>query len=203
MASEVDIANLALSNLGDDASVSSIDPPEGSAQAENFAKFYPMARDAAVQSSDWSFASRRVLLAELTSENDQWDYCYAKPADALVIRCILPQDAYGDGPEYQQEYVIEVNAAGAEVIYTDQPLAVAKYTKRVTDTGVFPPMVVQGISWLLASMVAGPLIKGDAGRAAALNCSKMSVGWLGKAMEVDKNQRKASRDFKPTWMSGR
>jgi hypothetical protein len=203
MASEVDISNLALSHLGDDASVSSIDPPEGSAQAEHCARFYPMARDAAIQSADWSFAARRVLLAELVSESDQWDYCYAKPTDALVIRAILPQDASGDDPAYQQEYAIEVNSAGVEVIYTDQPLAIAKYTKRITDPGVFPPMVVQGISWLLASMVAGPLIKGDAGRAAALNCSKMSVGWLGKAMEVDKNQRKTSRDFKPSWIEAR
>ena len=40
MASEVEICNLALARLGDAATVVSIDPPEGSAQAEHCAMFY-------------------------------------------------------------------------------------------------------------------------------------------------------------------
>ena len=43
MASVVDICNQALSHLGDSATVASIDPPEGSAQAEHCARFYPAA----------------------------------------------------------------------------------------------------------------------------------------------------------------
>ena len=46
MPSEVDICNLALGHLGDSATVATIDPPEGSAQAEHCARFYPIARDA-------------------------------------------------------------------------------------------------------------------------------------------------------------
>ena len=42
MASEIDIVNLALSRLGDDATVASLYPPEGSAQAEHGARFYPV-----------------------------------------------------------------------------------------------------------------------------------------------------------------
>ena len=49
MASAVDICNLALSHLGDTATVASLDPPEGSAQAEHCARFYPVARDALVR----------------------------------------------------------------------------------------------------------------------------------------------------------
>ena len=45
MATEVDICNLALAHLGDDATIASIKPPEGSAQAEKSARFYPIARD--------------------------------------------------------------------------------------------------------------------------------------------------------------
>ena len=46
MASVADICNMALGHLGDSATVASIDPPEGSAQAEHCARFYPMVRDA-------------------------------------------------------------------------------------------------------------------------------------------------------------
>ena len=45
MATEVDICNLALAHLGDDATIASLNPPEGSAQAEKAARFYPIARN--------------------------------------------------------------------------------------------------------------------------------------------------------------
>ena len=59
MASDVDICNLALSFLGDDANVSSISPPEGSQQSEHCARFYPIARDGLLQMHNWNWASRR------------------------------------------------------------------------------------------------------------------------------------------------
>ena len=43
MSSVVDICNIALSRLGDRATVTSIDPPEGSAQADHCRRFYPIA----------------------------------------------------------------------------------------------------------------------------------------------------------------
>ena len=45
MATEVDICNIALAHLGDDATIASLSPPEGSAQAEKAARFYPIARN--------------------------------------------------------------------------------------------------------------------------------------------------------------
>ena len=56
MASVVDICNLALAHIGDDATVSSIDPPEGSAQAEHCKRFYAIARDTMLQMHNWNFA---------------------------------------------------------------------------------------------------------------------------------------------------
>ena len=53
MASEIAICNLALSHLGDAANIASIDPPEGSAQAEHCATFYPIARDSLLEMHDW------------------------------------------------------------------------------------------------------------------------------------------------------
>ena len=67
MASDVDICNLALSFLGDDANVSSISPPEGSQQSEHCARFYPIARDGLLQMHNWNWASRRVALSQTIS----------------------------------------------------------------------------------------------------------------------------------------
>ena len=58
MATEVDICNMALSFLGDRATVTSINPPEGSAQAEHCARFYPMALNEMLAQARWSFATK-------------------------------------------------------------------------------------------------------------------------------------------------
>ena len=46
MFSVVEICNLALSHLGDRATVVSIDPPEGSAQAEHCKTYWPLCDEA-------------------------------------------------------------------------------------------------------------------------------------------------------------
>ena len=99
--------------------------------------------------------------------------------------------------------MIEVDADDNDVIYTDQENAVALYTRRVTDTSKFPPIFVVALSWHLASMVAGPLIKGDGGAAESKRCSQMAMGWLMKAIESDANQRRSNNDYQPVWISSR
>ena len=71
MASEVDICNLALAHLGDSATVASINPPEGSAQAEMCQRFYPIARDSLLEMHNWGFATRRKALAQLNNTSKQ------------------------------------------------------------------------------------------------------------------------------------
>ena len=74
MASTVDICNLALAHLGDTATVASIDPPEGSAQSEHCARFYPIARDSLLEMHAWNFSMRRINLAQLTNSWPEWQY---------------------------------------------------------------------------------------------------------------------------------
>ena len=85
MSSEVDICNLALSHLGDEASLASIDPPEGSAQADHCAKFYPIARDLMLEKHPWKFATRRVLLSPV--DVDLWEMEYGTQASFIDCLC--------------------------------------------------------------------------------------------------------------------
>ena len=85
MSSVVDIVNLALSHLGDTATVASIDPPEGSAQAEHAARFFPFALAAMLEGHPWSFATKRAILAPLNTAPNGWAYAYGVPADALRV----------------------------------------------------------------------------------------------------------------------
>ena len=201
MASEIDICNLALSHLGDTATVASIDPPEGSAQAEHCSRFYPIARDAMLELFHWKFATRRATLALLTADSWDWNYAYGKPADALKILAVLPAGASSD--DESAEFDIESDTSGTTVILTDEEGASLKYIALVTDTIVFPPLFVMALSWQLASLLAGPILKGDAGAAEAKRCAGLAQAYLAQAAQSDANQRKVRPVHTPDWMAAR
>lgn len=216
MASEIDICNLALSHLGDTATVASLDPPEGSVQAEHCARFYSIARDSLLEMHPWGFATRRIQLAQLGTGWPEWDYSYAQPSDALNIIAVLPPDATDDysqglsnvplsagGSYVPKAFSCEIDSNGADVIYTDQEDAVLRYTALVSDTTKFSPLFVMALSWHLASMLAGPIIKGDAGAAEAKRCASMMQAFLSKATESDAGQRRITPQHSVTWMNGR
>lgn len=219
MASAVDICNLALSHLGDTATVASLDPSEGSAQAEHCARYYPIARDSLLEMHPWGFATRRVQLAQLSNPWPEWLYAYAQPSDALNILAVLPPDAtddynaipaaphrHGDcsaGAYTPQKFSCEVDGNGASVILTDQADAVLRYTSLVYDTTKFSPLFVMTLSWHLASMLAGPIIKGDAGASEAQRCTAMMKAYLSKATVSDASQRRSTTTQVVGWIAGR
>lgn len=219
MASDVDIANLALSHLGDNATVASLDPPEGSAQAEHCATFYGFARDSLLELHDWNFATRRVLLAELENTWTQWQHAYAKPADCIRVLAVIPPTSQGDyttvvgtssnglpmlgATIVPQDYVLEINDDFAEVILTNQADAVLRYTAHVTDPTKFSPLFTMALSHHLASMLAGPVLKGDAGAAESKRQQALAMGYVSRASTSDANQRQVEVNHSVGWMAGR
>lgn len=188
MASEVDICNLALSHLGDRATVASLDPPEGSAQAELCARFYPIARDSLLQMHGWNFATKRAVLAQLSTGPTGWAYSYARPQDALDVFDIQMPDTQ-DYVLESQPYLCETELDGDEVIYTNVQNAVCRYVARIEDTTKFSPLFVIALSWHLAAMLAGPVMKGDVGAAESKRCSQMAQFYLAQAAQKDAQQR--------------
>lgn len=223
MASEVDICNIALSRLGDSATVASIDPPEGSTQAEHCARFYPIARDALLEAHTWAFATKRVLLAELVNNWAQWQYAYARPNDCVRAIAVLPKDAASDyqtvsawpyptapmevgamfSVDPPQPFACEINDAGAQVVYTNQESAMLRYIARVTDTTKFSYSFTMALTWSLASMLAGPIIKGEAGRVEAQRCAQFAAQWLSQAKLHDAQQQKIDVTQNVAWVAGR
>jgi len=201
MASDVDICNLSLAHLGEDGAISSLDPPEGSAQASHCARFYPMARDVLLELFNWRFATKRAgPLAELTAAAPEgWAYVYAPPATALRIIKLLPEGAADDhtGVDYVQEALDN----GTLVIYSNEPLAHVKYVARITDTLKFTPLFVSALSRLLASYLAGPVLKGETGRSEAQGQLKLMMALdLPTAKAADANARQYKPTHTPSWM---
>lgn len=207
MASVVNICNSALSHLGDSASVTSIAPPDGSAQARHCAQWYPLARQRLLVAHEWGFATRRVALAEVANPSSTWRYAYASPNGALKVWAVLAPDASSDtdvlGVSTQQNFERETNAAGDIIILTNQENAIARYTHDVTDTVKFDVNAVDALEWLLASLLAGPILKGDAGRQAAQVCAKAYKAALEFAAGDDAQQRNAGVTHTPVWIGGR
>lgn len=207
MASEVEICNVALGHLGDTATVASLDPPEGSAQAEHCARFYPIARDTLLSLHRWGFATKRINLARLDLKPVGWTYAYSRPADALdIISVHAPGDVeVGSGPleSMLHPFVCETGANGNQVLYCNVDDAAVRYIARVVDTVRFPPLFVTALSWHLASMLAGPILKGDAGMAEAKRCAQMSQAFLSQARQHDANQGHLQQQHRPDWIKAR
>lgn len=220
---EVDICNLALSHLGEGTKITSINPTDGSVQSSYCATFYPIARNSLLEMQTWNFAMRREELVETTNTSTEWDYAYVMPANAVKIVSILPPDSSDDysttfaapsstyytapvvaaGTYNPQAFAIEIDSDGKQVIYSDQPDAVVRYVDRITDTRMFSQQFVIALSWHLASMLAGPVIKGDVGAAEAKRCQQMLMLYLGKAETHDATQRNIKPEQITPWISGR
>jgi hypothetical protein len=157
--SVVSICNLALSHIGDAANVSDLE--EGSVQADHCARFYPIARDELFELHPWSFAKRRAVLALLSDPPESnWLFAYALPAGCIKVRAVL---AEGAADKEQSVFDIEADDDGNRVLFTDVEDARVIYTKRITDTARFSPLFVSALSRLLASYLAGPIVKGSEG----------------------------------------
>lgn len=204
MPSEVDICNLALSHLGDEGNVSGLSPPAGGMQARLCAIHYPLARDSLLAMHAWNFATTRDAPPLLDVELPPWAFAYAPPANCLAVIAVLPPDAGDDyDEEAAQSYVLETTPTGVHVLLTNQEDALVRHTQRVTDTSRFPPLFLDTLSWLLASNLAGPIIKGDVGAAEAKRCLEQFRIWFGMAASADARQRRVRPTHRPAWIKNR
>jgi len=158
-----------------------------------------------------------------------WQFAYALPNDVINVISVLPAAAIDDyearfwptdQPSFPsfpqgsipvpgamaympQPFVMETQADGTQIVLTNTVDAVLRFTRAVTDTTKYSPLFSLALSHFLASMLAGPLLKGDAGMKASqaqLALFKAVEGW---AEASDANQRKLNIEPSPSWIRGR
>ena len=176
---EVQICNLAISNLGISTLIA--DLAEDSNEARTCSLWYAPTRDAVLEDFPWAFAKRRVTLAEDSGDPaTDWDYVYIYPSDCLKIRQLVLEGIRN--PRNDQRVEFEVAYDGTQrVIYTDLYQAEAIYTAQVTDPGIFHPLFVIAMSWALAAAVAPGLVGQMAGQSIAANMRRTYADILGQA----------------------
>lgn len=207
MSTDVAICNLALGHLGDEATVSAIDPPEGSAQADHCAHWYPVARNTVLEAHAWNFAIKRIALVELTIDEDEmpgsWAFGYGWPNNCVRPLSILAPGATDDTAT--EDFTIEILQDDQRVIYTNVEEATLRYISLVSDTARYPALLVHALSHLLASLLAGPVIKGTEGMKVAQEQVKLYNYWLGMAKMADANAKQSShyKNFTPGSIAAR
>jgi hypothetical protein len=169
MASEVDIANLALSRVGV-AAISSLNDP--TREAEVCRVHYTNARDSGLRDFDWAFARRWASsLPLLELEHPAFDYSYELPADLLAARRIVnPTDPQGRDPRSRIAFEVSYVAGSTNknCLFTDYEDPTVVYTAKVTTSAAFDALFVDALAWRLAVDLALPL-RGDERLMTSLN----------------------------------
>jgi hypothetical protein len=145
MPSLTEIANLALSLVGDERIVS-LDT-DTSKEARLCAEFLPQVRDEALALHPWNFAKRRASLpASPTAPAFEWTGQFQVPADCLRILAVASADPHE--PWEREGNLILCNMAA--------PLQV-QYIQRHTDTGHWAPLFARLVAAMLAERLCIPL----------------------------------------------
>lgn len=186
MASEVDICNLALSHIGQDANITSISPPDGGFEADKCAMFYPIARDGLLEKAAYRFALRREALTEFADNpSTQWSYAYSLPNACIRPLAVLLEGAIDDTAP--QPYDIETMADGQMILLTNAPPgATLKFIMRQTDTTKYTPTFIEALSWRVAAYISGPITKDLKLKA---ECFKASEAFRLDAEKLDADSR--------------
>lgn len=231
MASDVDICNLALGFLGDDAIITEIDPPDGSPQSEHCSRFYPIARDNMLEMHDWKFNTTRVTPALIGSTVTEWQYAYALPAGCLKVLAVLPVGSTDDSnamyfnqnsndpyfvpqdympgmvryaPQpFKVETIFDKDGNPTSILYTNVPTPDVRCVVAVTDTTRFSPTFLTGCAKLLAAFVAGPIYKGETGVSMSKAMMADFSQWFAIATGLDSNQNQSKPQHSVPWIANR
>lgn len=200
MASESDIANRALSKLGETRIASLTDNTK---PARAMLARFDLLRDAELEAHPWRFSVERTTLPAL-STTPSWGYAvaYQRPSDDL--RPLKVGDDFIDpslvGVYYRSSHLGSVNSPMFEVIgdqiHTDLTAPIKyEYIKRVTDTTKFSSLFIEVLACRLAADAAEELTQsaGKQDRAEASYRQALSEARRINALYRPPSQRGVSR----------
>jgi hypothetical protein len=168
MASDVQIANRALSKLGDKTIVS-LTEDSNSARAVN--ECYVIVRQNEIRRHPWHFAKRRALLAA-SATTPEFDFSYAYPLPADCLRVLMPHPQ-SDSVQYDGK--VDWKIEGRSIL-SDQggPLKIT-YLADVTDPEQFDAAFVDTFAARLAAEVSMRLTGSAEKRKLALEEYRMAL----------------------------
>lgn len=158
MTSDVQIANLALSHLGNDTITSlTSDHPS----ASTISLFWDLTRDDVLREHKWPFSTAIVTLASLDTDIPTWTYFYGYPSNCLKIWTVF-NDATLDTKEEQDFEILFLPPSDNRlVICSNIEQAYAEYSYKVQDVTIWDPKFSMAFSYRLAANIAPRLCADD------------------------------------------
>lgn len=165
--SQVDIANLALTKLGD-IQITTFD--DDSAHARVVKLLYPRVIDASLRDHKWRFAVRQAALAQLVGQPIwRYQYRYQLPTDPYCLRILrvsTEDPAQGNNTPWEIQ--------GREIL-TDAPSVNIEYIARITDPQAWDVMFLDAVVERLASELAIPIMNTPTVRGQLLQAYAMKL----------------------------
>ncbi len=199
MSSEVDIANRALSMLGEIRITSMADANKG---ARAMSARFDMLRDAELSAYPWRFSVTRTNLAAST-DVPEWGYStiYDRPVDDL--RPIRIGGAavgvyYSASGVHGQDAPYEI--IGGRIHTSMSAPLNYEYIARIADTGQFDPLFVEALAARLAVDAAEELTQSNSKKEAAMMIYRDT---LSEARRVNSLYRPPRRRSAGTWVQSR
>lgn len=154
MTERVDIANMALSWIGEEE-INSLD--DDLERARQIKINYIAARDATLEAHEWSFAIKRFTPGKIADAPEYGaSHAFSIPSDILRVIAVDPNMASTATPwtapinsHEQLDWVLE-----GRLILCNEDVIYCRGIRRVEDEGIFSPLFVQALAAKLATLVA-------------------------------------------------
>ena len=187
--STVQIANFALSKVGNDSTIESL--TEDSTEAKECNLWLEHSRKQALAAYDWSFARvTKTLAAHGDDPTALWGYRYVYPVDCIKARFLQnPSGSQAD----PVPFVREQSDDGTMSILTDLNEAKLRYTKDVTSPGLYTEYFIELLATILGSHIAFPLTT-KVRLSQFLEAQARQMLIFAPAMDASEQQEKAPRD---------
>ncbi|WP_347989918.1 hypothetical protein [Methylomonas sp. AM2-LC] len=139
-------------------------------------------------------ASGGAASGSVSVVHPQWLYAYGLPSDFFNLVAV------GDGIDAGMptgtslvDFAFEAN-----VLFCNRPSAVLEYMSALAlSASGYPPLFIEALSLLLASYLAGPILKGDTGVAAQQRLGQVFDLALARAVEADGLLRRVKPVYVP------
>ena len=185
MATKIDIANQALSLLGDATTITSIDPPDGSTQAGNVSRWYPIALRRLEEENEWTFltkAIRPALVGRDFAELHGFKNGFRLPADSVRIIGVYKESK----DQIEVPYKVAVYEANDSLmILTDEESPVVRYVAHIDKPTLYPQYFVECLVILLCIYLVGPIKESNYTNQTLASLQKMYDDALTRAKRAD------------------
>ncbi|EPR44579.1 hypothetical protein dsx2_1538 [Desulfovibrio sp. X2] len=187
MATDVAVCNMALTALGHET----ISALEERSKAAGLCRLHlSTARRELLEAHNWAFATASADLAALSAPAasygaGHWATAFRLPVDCLKARALstgAPFEIMGD------------------TLLTDEPAARLTYTRDISEAARFPASFARALSFLLASLLAVPLMQSER---LEQGMTERFLVQIGNAREIDADQGVPGKDDPVAWVEAR